>query len=162
MKSFIGLRQVIVVILSILTTTSYAQNFNEGYCVSLGEKVSLENAVVIVKDHKVNNYPLSEQRNHNFFDFLDGSNMLHFVDWEGGIILKKITLESKPRKKTAIFSDLRHGVSAEAILVECSSLELHMSPLSSFLINEVEQCPTDPKTCAYYYCRHSWPPVGCL
>ena len=27
--------------------------------------------------------------------------------------------------------------------------------------NEDTYCPEDPKTCAYYYCRHRWPPTGC-
>lgn len=50
------------------------------------------------------------------------------------------------------------------IVLECTGEKQEQldADNDSALSNAELACPTDPKTCAYYYCRHSWPPVGCL
>lgn len=125
MINYIRLRHAIVVSLAILSAaTANAQNSDNGYCVPLGEIVNLENAVVIVKNHKINHYPLSGQRNHNFFDFVNGSKELHFIDWGGGLSLIKYAMKNEYRKKIALFTDMRHGGNHESILVECCSFNM--------------------------------------
>ena len=95
---------------------------SSGFCVPLGEKVLVENAVVKVRSLMINNslpLPIYFQ-GHKFFDFTDGAARLLTTDKGGEFILVKPSSEVIVGKKIAILSDFTdHNNLKKTILVEC-------------------------------------------
>lgn len=153
MNNFIKLGHAIIVFFAIQTVAfASVQNSENGFCVPAGQAVTLSNAVVIVNNHKINNYPLEKAKDYKFFDFVEGSKGLRFSDSEGSLSLVKSSHKNQQGKKIALFTETTPQGLDESILVECRG---------QVIKDEATICPTDPKTCAYYYCRHRWPPAGC-
>ncbi|HVJ66159.1 MAG TPA: hypothetical protein VM901_12955 [Bdellovibrionota bacterium] len=119
------LKMVFAGVMALATAAAHAESTNsDGFCVRFGDKLVEANAIVQIRGSEIVNRPylLLHERDHNFFDFNNGSPALHSNDWGGDFVLVKPAGDFIEGKNVALFTDSTHFGLDETLVVECRAL----------------------------------------
>lgn len=108
--------------------TSNGVDFNRGFCVQAGDKLSKENALVTIDGGRLNG--TRGIRANNFFDPYFGPEQIMLIDWGGSMILRK-TKNNRDGTFYASYENRLHGSAINPTGVLCVA-EAKSLPIGQF------------------------------